>query len=103
MAVNFTAGIAGRRDVQAELHPVDIVVERYSRDLRWVWLVDVEWRQLRGGKNEVLAFFKQCLKAPPELPVGGLGAGNIRAPQPPPFLDFTFQTPLASVPLHSQP
>jgi hypothetical protein len=54
--------IAGRRDVQAGLHPVDIVVLRYSRDLRWVWLVDVEWRQLRSGKNEVLVFFKECLR-----------------------------------------
>src|SRR5712691_7061249 len=73
--------IARCRDVPAGLHPVDVVIELYARDLCWVRRVDVEWRQLRGGQNEVLVLFKECLKTPPELAVSGFGAGNIGACQ----------------------
>ena len=62
------------RDIPAGLHPVDVVIELHTRDFRWIWRVDIKWRQLRRGQNEVLVLFEKCLKAPPELAVGSLGA-----------------------------
>src|ERR1700682_6538771 len=49
--------IARCRNIPAGLHPVDVVIELYARDLRWVWRVDVEWRQLRGGEEKKTQIF----------------------------------------------
>ena len=40
--------IARCRDIPAGFHPVDVAIEPHTRDLCWVWRVDIEWRQLGG-------------------------------------------------------
>src|ERR1700677_5152196 len=85
------------RYIPAGFHPFDVALKLHPRDLRWIRSVDIECRQLGGGQNEVFILFEECLEAPPHLGVGGLGARQIGAAQPLPFLNLALQSVLESV------
>ncbi len=82
--------IAPCRNVPATIHPVDVVIELHACDLRRILRGYVERRQLRGGQNEVLVFFEERLKTPPDHSVCHLGARKVHARQPQTFLDLAF-------------